>query len=144
MAVITTYLIPPAIWNTNRFTRVNICKLLKNPMEALGAVDFTNCAVSNHYFLRAVVLSNISTKCWKDPMKVLRGVDVTSTVDPLYNDTLYNSKILYNISWSCTKVSNHLEFTFITTAIWFNVTLLGNEHHRCKEVWLYELSIVFY
>ena len=24
-------------------------------MEALGAVDFTNGAVSNHYFLRAVV-----------------------------------------------------------------------------------------
>ena len=33
-----------AIWNTNRFTEINICKLLKDPMEALGAIDFTNCA----------------------------------------------------------------------------------------------------
>ena len=28
----------PAIWNTNRFTEVNISKLLKNAMEAVGAV----------------------------------------------------------------------------------------------------------
>ena len=44
----------PAIWNTKKFTEVNITKLLKNLMEVLGAVDFTNCAVSNHYFLGAV------------------------------------------------------------------------------------------
>ena len=44
-----------ATWNTNRFTEVKICKLLKNPMEALGAADFTNCAVSNHYVLWTVV-----------------------------------------------------------------------------------------
>ena len=25
------------------------------------------------------------------------------TVDPLYNNTLYNSKPLYNVSWRCTK-----------------------------------------
>ena len=28
----------PAIWNANRFTEVNISKLLKNPKQALGAV----------------------------------------------------------------------------------------------------------
>ena len=28
-----------------------------------------------------------------------------------------NSKIIYNFSWSCTKVSNYSEFVFITTAL---------------------------
>ena len=74
-------------------------------MEALGGVGVTHYAVSNHYFLGAVVkvahvknpvslskkyffsikllhaylqyVCNISTKCWKDPMKALRGVGFT-------------------------------------------------------------------
>ena len=55
-----------------------------------------------------------------------------------YNDTLYNRKPLYNVSWRCTKFKNHPDFAFITTAIQFSVTLIGNKHRRCKEGWLYD------
>ena len=73
--------------------------MLKNPMEALGAVDFTNCAVPNYFLseqlskltlsvcqkillqhqtsscISSIYVCNISTKCWKDPMKAWRVVD---------------------------------------------------------------------
>ena len=44
---------PPThtVWNVNRST----AKCWKDPMEALGGVGFTHYAVSNHYFLGAVV-----------------------------------------------------------------------------------------
>ena len=45
--------------------------------------------------------------CWLDLSKirllVRYGNWISCTVDPLYNDTLYNSKILYNVSRRCTK-----------------------------------------
>ena len=49
-------------------------------------------------------------------------------VDPLYNDTLYNS----------TSVKSHWIYIHYNcvTAIRFNVSLLGNERRRCKEGWL--------
>ena len=49
---------PLLTWNTNTFTEVNICKLLKNPMEALGAVDFTNCRISCRRLLTLFSISN--------------------------------------------------------------------------------------
>ena len=59
------------------------------------------------------------------------------TVNPLYNDTLYNSKILYNVISICTKVQVKLKIEFITTEIQFNIKLLGDKHCLCKEGWLY-------
>ena len=86
---------PLSCWYTNRFTEVNICKMLNE----------VNICTINHYLLDAVVckwlsyklckfvkkyffcikllhahpqyVCNISSKCWKDPVKALRGVDFT-------------------------------------------------------------------
>ena len=42
-----------------------------------------------------------------------------NTVNPLYNDTLYNSKMLYNVIRICTKVPVWLKIEIITTEIQF-------------------------
>ena len=50
LAVSTTYLIPPAYWNTNRFTEVNICKVFNE----------VNICTINHYLLEAIVCKWLS------------------------------------------------------------------------------------
>ena len=50
LAVSTTYLIPPTYWNTNKFTEVNICKVLTE----------VNICTVNHYLLDAVVCKWLS------------------------------------------------------------------------------------
>ena len=66
--------------------------------------------------------------------------------DPLYNVTLYNSKILYtlqslynatHLSIEIAKLSNYSELVFITTAFQFNIKILGDKFRHCKEGWLY-------
>ena len=49
LAVSTTYLIPPAYWNTNRFTEVNICKVLNE----------VNICIINHYLLSMAKLKTL-------------------------------------------------------------------------------------
>ena len=40
-----------------------------------------------------------------------RPTDQKSTVNPLYNDTHYNSKIRYNVNSVCTKISGSCIFS---------------------------------
>ena len=80
----------------NIFTEVNICKLLKNPMEALGAVDFTNFAVSNHYFLEAVV---------KKPCQLVKKYFFT--IKLLHAYLQYVCNISTSIDFTNFAVSNH-------------------------------------
>ena len=65
-----------------------------------------------------------------------------NTVNPLYNDTLYNSKTLYNVISISTKVPVKLKIEFTTTENQFNIKLLGAKHCRCKEGCIF-LSINF-
>ena len=69
LAVSTTYLIPPAYWNTNKLTEVNICKVLNE----------VNIYAINHYLLwwlrcgvnvikigqKLLKLLSKNLKCWQ-------------------------------------------------------------------------------
>ena len=58
------------------------------------------------------------------------------TVEILYRDILYNSKILYNVHYICSKAPVQLKFEIITTEIQFNIKLFGDKLCRCEEGWL--------
>ena len=72
-------------------------------------------------------------------LKMLDGFDKASRVTGInilktFNiDTLYNSKILYNIICICTNVPVYIEFEFFTTEIQFYVKLFGDKYCQCKE-----------
>ena len=55
------------------------------------------------------------------------------TVKTLYNDILYNSKILYNVNCICTNVLVKLKFEFNIKEIQLNVKLFGDKQCHCKE-----------
>ena len=61
------------------------------------------------------------------------GLMHSCTVKTLYTDTLYNSKILYNIISISANLPADIEFDFITTENQFNVKLFGDKHCISKE-----------
>ena len=52
-----TYMIPPAIWNINRFTEVTICKVLKRSNEISTSSWFHNVCSINHMIIYLEQLS---------------------------------------------------------------------------------------
>ena len=76
----------------------------------------------------------MTIKCLKmfagiDKVSWVTGVTILKTFS---NDTLYNSKFLYNIICICTNVPVYIEFEFITTEIQFDIKLFADKHCHCK------------
>ena len=65
----------------------------------------------------------------------------STVVNPLYNDILNNSKILYNVNFICTKLLIYSEIGFLITANSVKHQLLGNQLRCCKESPLYNIWI---
>ena len=59
------------------------------------------------------------------------------TVNPLFNGTHYNSKVLYNVILICTKWLNCSNVYSLLQQIQFNVKMFGNRWRPCKEDPLY-------
>ena len=64
---------------------------------------------------------------------MLNSTVLEVTVKTHHIDTLYNSKILYNVSCFCKNVPLLIEYDFISTEIQFNVKVFWDKLHPCIE-----------
>ena len=136
----------PSLWETARY-RLKYC--LKGPLTPIQPTNQPKFNIKTHFwhgrcqwrymYVRKCCYTYGHRYLWNDLIHWIRAtlynkLIYVGTVNPVYNDIRYNSKIRYNVNLVRTKISGTCIFFIVIHKLFFRKTRRGDSNKYTKRM----------